>query len=132
VSNHVSQAFADKLEQHDFTVAEWVALRELHDGDSPPSRVAEKLGMTRGAITKLADRLISRSLATRIADPADGRAQTLRLTAKGRRFVPTLAALADENDAEFFAHLTRTDRETLRRLLQGIVDRRGLTATPID
>ena len=67
VSNHVSHAFARKLEGHDVTVAEWVVLRELFDGENiAPSRLAEKLGLTRGAISKLADRLIDKGLVARL------------------------------------------------------------------
>ena len=56
VSNHVSLAFARKLESRGVTVAEWVVLRELYESAPvAPSEVAERLGLTRGAITKLAD-----------------------------------------------------------------------------
>ena len=133
VSNHVSQAFARKVETHGVTVAEWVVMRELHDVDDvAPSSLADKLNMTRGAITKLADRLIAKSLVTRKADPADGRAQTLALTAKARRLVPELAALADRNDAEFFDHLSTKDRAALLRILRGIVEKRGLKSLPVE
>lgn len=133
VSNHVSHAFARKVEARGVTVAEWVVMRELLDlPAAAPSRLAERLGLTRGAITKLADRLIGKKLLVRRPDPDDARAQTLALTAKGRRLVPELAALADRNDAEFFDHLSASDRAMLLRLLQDIVRRRGLTAVPID
>jgi len=133
VSNHVTQAFTRKLDGCGVTVAEWVVLRELHDTEAmAPSLLAERLGMTRGAISKLADRLIGKSLAAREADPRDGRAQTLSLTAAGRRLVPELAALADANDAEFFDHLDPADRDVLMRVLKDIVARRGLTALPLD
>src|SRR3546814_7743968 len=86
VSNHVSQAFARKVEAHGVTVAEWVLLRQLLDAEPlAPSRLANRMGMTRGAVTRLADRLIAKSLLLRTADPQDGRAQTLALTAKARR-----------------------------------------------
>lgn len=133
VSNHVSQAFARKVEGRGVTVAEWVVMRELLDVDAmAPSRLAERIGMTRGAITKLADRLIAKDLVTRAADPADGRAQTLALTPAGRALVPELAALADANDSEFFGALTPEERTALTRILRGIVERRGLTRVPVD
>src|SRR5579862_5488142 len=101
VSNHVSQAFARKVERHGVTVAEWVLMRHLLEEESlAPSRLAERMGMTRGAISKLADRLIAKSMLVRAADPLDGRAQMLSLTSAGRALVPQLAALADANDAE--------------------------------
>jgi DNA-binding MarR family transcriptional regulator len=133
VSNHVSQAFARKVEASGVTVAEWVLMRQLLDAQPlAPSRLAERMGMTRGAVTKLADRLIAKSLLVRVANPEDGRAQTLALTRSGRRLVPDLAALADANDAEFFAHLTPEDRAALSRILREIVERCGLKSLPVD
>lgn len=133
VSNHVSHAFAGKLADKGVTAAEWSLMRSLY-GKEPtsPSRLAEEMGMTRGAITKLADRLIAKALIERAASMNDGRAQTLALTARGFGLVPELAALADRNDAEFFECLTREDRETLERLLKHLAERGHMTAIPIE
>ncbi|UPY36897.1 MarR family transcriptional regulator [Sediminicoccus sp. KRV36] len=133
VSNHVSQSFARKLAARDVTVAEWAVMRMLLDRVPPsPSQLAEEMGMTRGAITKLADRLLAKGLIGRRASHADGRSHTLHLTAQGADLVPDLAALADANEAECFAHLPEADRATLRRILEETVHRLGLTATPIN
>lgn len=133
VSNHVSQAFARKVEARGVTVAEWVVLRELYDADDAlPARIAERIGMTRGAITRLADRLLAKALIERRDNPQDGRSQLLRLSEAGRALVPDLARLADRNDAEFFDHLTPDDRARLERILRGVVERRSLRAAPID
>ncbi len=132
VSNHVSHAFARKLEGRDVTVAEWALLRELYGVDAiAPSRLAGQMGLTRGAVTKLADRLLAKRLIVRQANPDDARAQTLGLTPPGRALVPELAALADRNDAEFFDHLDAEDRRRLEDLLRDIVRRRGLTEIPL-
>jgi DNA-binding MarR family transcriptional regulator len=133
ISNHVSQAFARKVEAHGVTVAEWVVMRQLLEEEAlAPSHLADRMGMTRGAISKLADRLIAKSMLVRAADPKDGRAQTLALTPAGRALVPKLAALADANDAEFFGHLTSKDRAVLLRILREIVEQRGLKSLPVD
>lgn len=131
VSNAVSHSFARALEGESVTVAEWVCLRTLY-GTEPasPSRVAETLGMTKGAITKLADRLIDKGLALRAADPEDGRAQLLTLTPRARRLVPKLAALADNNDDAFFSGLRTSERAELERILKKIVAGRGITDIP--
>lgn len=132
VSNHVSQGFARKLEERDVTVAEWVTMRELYDdSEIAPSRLAAHIGITRGAITKLADRLIAKQLVVRRADDEDGRAQILSLTKKGRALVPELAALADRNDEEYFGHLSAGEKRQLDMLLRGIVERSGLKTRPI-
>jgi DNA-binding MarR family transcriptional regulator len=133
VSNHVSQAFARKVEAHGVTVAEWVLMRQLLEEEAlAPSRLAERMGMTRGAISKLADRLITKGMLIRAANPEDGRAQTLALTPAGRVVVPSLTALADANDAEFFDHVAPADRAVLLRILRGIVEKRGLKSLPVD
>jgi len=133
VSNQVSQAFARKVLARDVTVAEWVMLRVLFEHDAlAPSVLAERIGMTRGAISKLADRLVAKALVTRTADERDRRYQELAITAAGRALVPELAKLADQNDAEFFGHLTAADRAAITRVMQDIVRRHGLRTSPVD
>jgi DNA-binding MarR family transcriptional regulator len=133
VSNQVSHAFSRKLEARGVTVAEWVILRVLYDEESlAPSALADRLGMTRGAISKLADRLVAKALATRTADANDRRFQELALTAAGDALVPELSDLADRNDAEFFGHLTALERAEVERVMRGIVDRLALRVAPID
>jgi len=132
VSNHVSTTFARRLEGKGVTVAEWVVLRELYDVEAlAPSRLAEAMGMTRGAISKLSERLLAKALIDREADAGDGRAHMLSLSAKGRRLVPELAALADENDKQFFEHLSAKERVEMRRMLEKIVDARQLKDIPV-
>jgi DNA-binding MarR family transcriptional regulator len=133
VSNHVSHGFSLKLEALDVTVAEWVVLRELFDAPAMvPSELAAQLGMTRGAISKLADRLAAKRLAIRNSSADDRRYQTLMLTVEGRALVPVLAALADLNDAEFFGHLEPEERAMLEQTMQDIVLRHGLQIIPVD
>ncbi|MFC5359165.1 MarR family winged helix-turn-helix transcriptional regulator [Azospirillum himalayense] len=133
VSNHVSHAFAAKLAGRGVTVAEWVVLRDLHDRDGvAPSLLADRLGMTRGAISKLADRLAAKGLLTQTADPDDRRYQTLALTPEGRALVPDLSTLADRNDADFFGHLDPAERARIEDALKGIVRRMGLRSIPVD
>ncbi len=129
VSNAVSHEFARKVTAEGVTVAEWVFLRSLYRQDGvAPTVLADRMGMTRGAISKLGDRLLAKGLVAR-KDNA-GRGQVLTLTAQGRALVPILARLADRNDAEFFAALPAQDRDTLERLLKLLVERRGLSASP--
>ncbi len=133
VSNAVSHSFARKLESQGVTVSEWVVLRALYDVERvPPSQLAERMGLTKGAISKLADRLFEKSLIERQANPDDKRAHTLALTAFGRSLVPRLAELADQNDAEFFGELTSDERLCLAQVLEKIVRDRELTKIPVD
>lgn len=133
VSNAVSQEFARKMANEDVTVAEWVFLRALYDWDAtPPSVLAEKMGMTRGAISKLADRLLAKGLVERTENPGDRRAHNLSLSGEGRSKVPVLASLADQNDAEYFGVLTAEDRDALKHILKTLAEGRELKAAPVD
>jgi DNA-binding MarR family transcriptional regulator len=132
VSNHVSHAFSLRLESRDVTVAEWVVLRDLYDhAEVVPSELAVRLGMTRGAISKLADRLTGKALVTRTASGNDRRFQALALTPQGRQLVPLLSALADQNDAAFFGHLSPDERANVEDVMKGIVRRHGLRNVPV-
>lgn len=132
-SNAVSHGFARRVEAESATVAEWAVLRMLYDETAlAPSVLAERMGLTRGAVSKLAQRLIDKGLVARTDSNSDRRAHRLSLTDRGRGAVPALAALADAHDAAFFAVLDAGEREALRRLLEALIARRGLRGTPID
>jgi DNA-binding MarR family transcriptional regulator len=109
-----------------------VVLRQLLDlGETHHSQLAESLGMTRGAISKLVDRLGLKGHVVSEADKGDGRYQTVRLTASGRKLVPMLAALADRNDSEFFGHMSKEEILSLIGTLKDIVRRRNVKGVPV-
>ena len=134
VSNHVSSRFRGLVEANGVTVSEWVALRQLYHSEQPssPRALIEALGMTKGAVSKVLDRLERKGLAERRSDPEDGRAQGVLLTAKGRRWVPRLAALADENDAHFFDALAPAARRELTSILRELVRVHALKQVPTE
>lgn len=133
VSNHVSHAFKLKVEAHGVTVAEWVVLRGLFDVEAvSPSQLASTLGMTRGTISKLVDRLVAKGFVKCSVGKEDKRFQSLALSPSGRKLVPELAALADANDAEFFADLGDEQRAALVTLMKRLVGRHGWDSVPVD
>lgn len=133
VSNTVSHAFARKLEASGVTVAEWVVLREMYGRDTmAPSELAERTGMTRGAASKLVDRLVGKELVTRRDRTDDRRFQEIALKPAGRRLVPQLAMLADRNDEEFFRPLTARERDELLTTLKKLVQAHGLKNLPTE
>ncbi|NNM85917.1 MAG: MarR family transcriptional regulator [Phycisphaerales bacterium] len=134
VSNHVSHAFMLKVQAKGVTVAEWALMREmLVTGPTHPSQLAQQLGMTRGAISKLLDRLGQKDFVRWSASSGkDRRYQSTTLTAEGKKIVPGLAQLADENDREFFGHMPSEQQCDFVRMLKDIVHRHGWKDIPID
>jgi DNA-binding MarR family transcriptional regulator len=131
VSNHVSHGFARKVAGSGVTVAEWVILRQIFEaGETSPGRVAVASGLTRGAVSKLVDRLVRKDLVSRTEADEDRRYQDVKLTAAGRALVPKLAALADKNDKEFFSHLSAKERATLVATLKKLAAVNKLKKVP--
>jgi DNA-binding MarR family transcriptional regulator len=133
VSNHVSHAFARKLLASGVTVAEWVVMREMFDEEeTSPGILAERIGMTRGGVSKLVDRLVSKKLIIRRERSDDRRFQSIALTAAGRRLTPQLAALADQNDEEFFHPLSAGERAALIATMKRLVEAHDLQTVPTE
>jgi DNA-binding MarR family transcriptional regulator len=133
VSNHVSHAFARSLLDSGVTMAEWVVMREIFDDEeTSPGVLAERIGMTRGGVSKLVDRLVNKKLITRRERSDDRRFQSIALTTAGRRLIPQLAALADRNDEEFFHPLSTTERAALIATMKKLVQAHGLQTLPTE
>ncbi len=134
VSNSVSQSFARKLAAHEVTVAEWVILRQMYSGDdkASPSTVADLTGLTRGAVSKLIDRLLKKGLVTRAEASEDRRFQDIMLTSKANKLVPRLAKVADENDESFFSVLSKSERRSLMTTLVKLTEIHKLNVNPTE
>jgi DNA-binding MarR family transcriptional regulator len=106
-------------------------LRVLFEvGETSPSKLAAFSGLTRGAVSKLVDRLLRKDLVSRTEASEDRRFQDVKLTAAGRALVPKLATLADRNDEEFFSHLSTKDRAALVAILKKLVAANKLKKVP--
>jgi len=134
VSNAVSHSFAKALSSSDVTVAEWVVLREMYSENkiTSSSNIADITGLTRGAVSKLIDRLFNKGLLSRVESPTDRRYQDIKLTSKGLRLVPRLAMIADDNDNKFFSILTEIEKLTLMKTLIKISEYHKLNTNPIE
>lgn len=131
VSNHVSLRFQQTLEAEGVTVTEWVALRTLWSQDETTyAALIQALGTTKGAASKVLSRLEEKGLAARQLADGSSRAQSLRLTTKGKALVPLLAALADANDAHFFGHLPAAERLALTQTMRALVQHHQLKGIP--
>ena len=134
VSNAVSHSFARKLDSSGVTVAEWAVLREMYGGSetTSPSRIAELTGLSRGAVSKLIERLLRKGLVTRRESSGDRRFQEIQLTRSALVLVPKLAGLADENDEQFFRVLSKSERKLMLDLLMRMAEHHQLKQMPIE
>ncbi|MES2162470.1 MAG: MarR family transcriptional regulator [Pseudomonadota bacterium] len=133
VSNHVSGSFRKLVEAQGVSVSDWVALRQLYNaGAAAPGELMTALGMTKGAVSKIITRLQAKGLVERTTAAGDRRASTILLTSAGSRLVPVLAALADQNDAAYFGHLSTSLRTDLIAAMQQIVHMQQLKEIPVE
>lgn len=123
VSNQVHAQFSKKLANEKITVAEWVILRKLfkHENCSQMDLVIAT-GLSRGAISKLIERLKAKKLLMLSSSNNDKRIHRLRLSAEGNIIVPKIAALADLNDDDFFKCLSNHERKNIIDLMMKIVE----------
>ena len=100
-------------------------LRNLPEAGSRVSELAERAQMTKQSMGYLADSLATAGYVSLKADPSDGRAKRVRLTAKGRTAVDALVRLSAESEAEFDGLIGKADMAQLRRLLERLAARLG-------
>jgi len=133
VSNAVSGAFARALQEKQTSVTEWVLLRELHErGQAAPGELADSLGLTRGAVSKIVDKLDAKGWIQTEAKEGDSRFRLLSLTRAGLRSLPLLAEVADQNDSRYFDCLSATEKSTLRELLTKLADHNHIHDVPTE
>ncbi|MEG3087100.1 MarR family winged helix-turn-helix transcriptional regulator [Sphingomonas sp. PB4P5] len=119
------QNLSRALLPHGVTAAEWTLLRELRAaGAVPQVRLAERLGMTRGGISKLVDRLVAKRLLVRgRGGGGDRRVQIIGLTGTGVLLVPELERIAGAAEAALFSGLSMRERSALDGALRRVAGR---------
>lgn len=85
--------------------------------------LAERARIAKQTATALVDRLAAAGYVRRVADPDDGRARLVRLTARGRELIPVARAEERRIDAEWQSHL---GEERMAQLRAALAELRGL------
>jgi DNA-binding MarR family transcriptional regulator len=133
VSNAVSGAFSRALQEKQTSVAEWVLLRELHErGKAASGELADVLGLTRGAVSKIIDKLEAKEWVQADAKEGDNRYRLLSITRAGRRSLPVLAQIADQNDSAYFDCLSAKEKVVLRELLIKLAEHNRIHDVPTE
>jgi DNA-binding MarR family transcriptional regulator len=133
VSNAVSGGFSHALQNKQTSVAEWVLLRELHKrGKAASGELAAKMGLTRGAVSKIVDKLEAKGWVQAEGKEGDSRFRVLSLTRAGSRNLPVLAKIADQNDESFFECLSASERSIFREMLVKLAEHNRIHDVPTD
>jgi DNA-binding MarR family transcriptional regulator len=129
LSNLVHTSFSNKLSECDISVAQWVVLRILYDGEEfELNQVPKRIGLDKSTISRMIDRLVHKGLVHRL-EGKDRRSSNITLSSKALEFIPKLAALADENDNTFFQYLTAAEQDNLLNLIKKLLDANGWHAS---
>jgi DNA-binding MarR family transcriptional regulator len=122
LSNNISDGFAERLEKHGVSVANWVVLRILFNHETLPLKdIVTQVGVDQGALSRMVERLMVRGLVVRKESPNSRREVAISLTEAGRKLVPKLAQEADENDRVFFKQLPAKRRAELLTTIRTLI-----------
>lgn len=92
------------------------ALRRIEREALTQRDLAERLRVDASAMTSIVNDLVGHGLATRVANPADGRSKLVDITDEGRAFMDRMRGLPDAAPP-LLDTLNATERRELARLL---------------
>jgi DNA-binding MarR family transcriptional regulator len=104
------------------TIARFEVLAQLYRVDTglAMKELSDRLMVSKGNVTGLINRMADAGLIERRRNPTDGRAQTVRLTAKGRRLFDAMRPLHNQWFRDMMRGLGRRDMKLLHDLLQAL------------
>ncbi|HVU18676.1 MAG TPA: MarR family transcriptional regulator [Candidatus Didemnitutus sp.] len=109
------------------------AAEDCAGGPRTPAELADAAGVTRATMTGLVDTLERDGFVKREPDPDDRRMMSVRLTAKGEKFLREFLPVHFRSIASLMSGLSETERKTLVNLLVKIQRRaesRASTRSP--
>jgi DNA-binding MarR family transcriptional regulator len=112
----------------DIRRAHSAVFRHIAPSGSRLTELAERAGMTKQSMAYLLETLVAGGYATSLADPQDGRARIVRLTAKGRRVQQELLRRGAAAEEECARAMGTEDYERLRDLLGRLIAALGAEA----
>ncbi len=111
--------FEKRLAVHQVTRASWAILSAIqHHGKTTPAALASFIRIDRASITRHLDRIEEQGLVIRDRSSSDRRSVNLKLTPKGERLVPELAAESFVTNAKFTAGLGQSEIETMQAVIR--------------
>jgi DNA-binding MarR family transcriptional regulator len=127
ISTHIARRQEEVFGRFGLNRGEVGVLSALRTAGPPhvlsPTRLFKGLMLSSAGMTSRLDRLESRGLVVRKADPADRRGILVELTPQGRELVDAAVAANTEEERALLAGLGPKDVEALARLLKDLLAR---------
>jgi DNA-binding MarR family transcriptional regulator len=112
----VHQSFEVRLQVYDVTIAQWcVLLAVYNESGASITKLSKFIEVDKASVSRVVDRLLAKDLLTHESGN-DRRSGHIQLTLKGRELIPSLIQAAEENEQQFFGHLSSGETEQLRVL----------------
>jgi DNA-binding MarR family transcriptional regulator len=107
---------------HDLTFSQFVTIKKLAGGIASVTDLARAAELNPGAMTRLLDRLETKGLVERVADPEDRRALHIHLTDAGVAIWRDIDQCGQRVHDRAFGDMAQADRDRLLRLLERVRD----------
>ncbi|MGW7823049.1 MarR family winged helix-turn-helix transcriptional regulator [Streptomyces puniciscabiei] len=125
LARHTAQARRDVLDDAGLKYGQYKVLLMLRRSGPPyeasPSQLADRLGLTRGALSARLGPVEEAGLITRTHESGDRRRVRVGLTEAGHAAFDAHAAAEDAGEGALLSALTETERRTLADLLRTLV-----------
>lgn len=121
VSKNVSGAYTNFFNTHGLSDGKFAVLAVLDERPRKsfaPSELADRIGVTRAAVTSIIDGLELSGLVKRQGDPNDRRMQVIELTTEGSKLLESLMPDHYRRTAKFMSSMTEIERGLFRALLE--------------
>ena len=112
-----------QLAHHGLTRLTWCVLVSVaHEARTTPSDLADHIGITRPAMSRLIRGLIAEGLIERGVAKADGRSREISLTQKGQGVLAACWPMVEENQQHFASKLSQSQRDALNVALDQLLE----------
>jgi DNA-binding MarR family transcriptional regulator len=126
-SRSAANRIFEALQEHGFdnaTIAQSRLLMGIDPDGTRLSVLAERAQIAKQTATALVDKLERAGYVERVADPTDGRARLVRMTARAKSLIPYARAEEERIEEEWRAHL---GTERMQQLREALTELRGIT-----
>ena len=123
-AGQIAALFQSELEPYGVTLAQWGAMLAIYEkGAASPSDIAARVGIDRGATSRLIARMEANGLVERRAHAKDGRSAVLSLSAKAQANMPALIARSKAVNREVLDLLPEGGGSDLLVLLSQLLEK---------